>query len=163
MIRDYNKEVNNNWKLLSKGQLELDEAYQYHLKSKYKSLQISSGLKNLAEQEIHMELERLSNALPKPVIPGEFAKIIIDYKNKIAEDTKETSITQTEVIDVPNMFSDNTIPGTPLLNEVSPYGESALLTTTINLRTEPRMDVERFREKYITQGDDRKEQRDPDN
>ena len=103
---------------MSKGQLELEEAYQDHLKSGYKSLQISSGLKNLAEQEIHMELEKLSNGLPKPAIPGEFAKIIIDYNNKIAQDLKEESLTQTEVIDVPNIFSDNTIPGTPMLNEV---------------------------------------------
>ena len=119
MIREYNKEVNKNWKLLSGGKLDLDPAYEDHLKSGYKNLQISSGLKNLAEQEIMMELEKLSNGLPKPAIPGEFAKIIIDYKNKISKDREETpSLTETKVIDVPHMFADNTIPGTPLLNEV---------------------------------------------
>ena len=55
MIREYNKEVNKNWKLLSRGKLDLDPAYEDHLKSGYKNLQISSGLKNLAEQEIMME------------------------------------------------------------------------------------------------------------
>ena len=119
MIREYNKEVNTNWKLLSRGKLDLDPAYESHLKSGYKNLQISSGLKNLAEQEIMMELEKLSNGLPKPAIPGEFAKIIIDYKNKINTDRTETpSLAETEVIDVPNLFADNTIPGTPMLNEV---------------------------------------------
>ena len=117
MIRDYNKEVNNNWKLLSRGKLDLDPAYENHLKSGYRNLQISSGLKNLAEQEIMMELEKLSNGLPKPAIPGEFAKIIIDYKNKISKE-ETPSLTETQVIDVPHMFGDNTIPGTPLLNEV---------------------------------------------
>ena len=119
MIREYNKEVNKNWKLLSGRKLDLDPTYENHLKSGYKSLQISSGLKNLAEQEIMMELEKLSNGLPKPAIPGEFAKIIIDYKNKISKDRAETpSLTETQIIDVPNLFADNTVPGTPLLNEV---------------------------------------------
>ena len=113
------KEVNKNWKLLSGRKLDLDPTYENHLKSGYKSLQISSGLKNLAEQEIMMELEKLSNGLPKPAIPGEFAKIIIDYKNKISKDRAETpSLTETQIIDVPNLFADNTVPGTPLLNEV---------------------------------------------
>ena len=66
-----------------------------------------------------MELEKLSNGLPKPAIPGEFAKIIIDYKNKIGKDREETpSLAETDVINVPNLFAENTIPGTPLLNEV---------------------------------------------
>ena len=119
LIREYNKEVNKNWKLLSRGKLDLDPAYEDHLRSGYKNLQISSGLKNLAEQEIMMQIEKLSNGLPKPAIPGEFAKIIIDYKNKISKDKEETpSLTETKVIYVPHMFADNTIPGTPLLNEV---------------------------------------------
>merc|ERR1719219_716129 len=104
MIRDYNKEVNNNWKLLSKGQLDLDPAYENHLKSGYKNLQISSGLKNLAEQEIMMEFEKLSNGLPKPAIPGEFAKIIIDYKTKLEKDKKDAGVTSSEVIEVDNLF-----------------------------------------------------------
>ena len=119
LIREYNKEVNKNWKLLSRGKLDLDPAYEDHLRSGYKNLQISSGLKNLAEQEIMMQLEKLSNGLPKPAIPGEFAKIIIDYKKKIGQDREETpSLAETDVIDVPNLFAENTIPGTPLLNEV---------------------------------------------
>ena len=119
MIREYNKEVSKNWKLLSGGKLDLEPAYENHLKSGYKNLQISSGLKNLAEQEIMMELEKQVNGLPKPAIPGEFAKIIIDYKNKISKDRAETpSLTETQIIDVPNLFADNTVPGTPLLNEV---------------------------------------------
>ena len=118
MIREYNKEVNQNWKLLSKGDLQLDPAYETHLKMDYKTLEISSGLKNLAEQDIMMEFEKLTHGLPRPAVPGEFAKIIIDYNNKIAEDKKESSIKPTEVIDVPNLFSENSIPGTPMLNEV---------------------------------------------
>ena len=119
MIREYNQEVTKNWKLLAKGKLELESAYENHLRLEYKNLQISSGLKNLAEQEIMMELEKQTNGLPKPAIPGEFAKIIIDYKNKINTDRTETpSLAETEVIDVPNLFADNTIPGTPMLNEV---------------------------------------------
>ena len=93
--------------------------HENHLKTGYKNLQISSGLKNLAEQEIMMEFEKLSNGLPKPAIPGEFAKIIIDYKNKISKDREEIhSLTERQVFDVPHLFGDNTIPGTPMLNEV---------------------------------------------
>ena len=33
----------------------------------------------------------------------------------------------------------------------SPFSETALLTTNINLRKEPRMDLEKFREKYLTE------------
>ena len=33
----------------------------------------------------------------------------------------------------------------------SPFSETALLTTNINLRKEPRMDLEKFRKKYLTE------------
>ena len=118
MIREYNQEVTKNWKLLAKGKLELDPAYENHMRLEYKNLQISSGLKNLAEQEIMMKFEKTSNALPKPAEPGEFAKIILDYKKKIARDASESSVAPTEFIDVPNLFAENSIPGTPLLDEV---------------------------------------------
>merc|ERR1712157_530723 len=54
-----------------------------------------------------------------------------------------------EVIDVPNLFADNTIPGTPVNNEISPYGGTALLATSINLKKEKSMVMDTFRQKYL--------------
>ena len=98
-ISKYNKEVTNNWKLLSRGKLEISPDYENHLKSGYKTLSISSGLKNLAEQEIMVELEKKVSALPKPAIPGEFASIIIDYNKNLAKKKEEeqAELEQTEI------------------------------------------------------------------
>ena len=73
-------------------------------------------LKKLQVQSL--KFEKTSNALPKPAEPGEFAKMILDYKKKIARDASESSVAPTEFIDVPNLFAENSIPGTPLLDEV---------------------------------------------
>ena len=149
-ISKYNREVTNNWKLLSRGKLEISPDYENHLKSGYKTLSISSGLKNLAEQEIMIELEKKVSALPKPAIPGEFTSIIIDYNKNLAKKREEeqAELEQT-VIDVPNLFADNTIPGTPEINEIGPYAGTALLATNINLRREKNMDMETFKQKYL--------------
>ena len=98
-ISKYNREVTNNWKLLSRGKLEISPDYENHLKSGYKTLSISSGLKNLAEQEIMVELEKKVSALPKPAIPGEFASIIIDYNKNLAKKKEEeqAELEQTEI------------------------------------------------------------------
>ena len=45
----------------------------------------------------------------------------------------------------------------------SPYGESALLATSINLRLEPRMDVEKFRRKYLNFEKETKREEEKDN
>ena len=135
--------------MLSRGQLELDERYEEHLKSGHHTLRISSGLKNLAEQEIMLEVEKKLTPLPKPAVPGEFASIIIDYNKKISKDKEKTDVLSQEVIDMPSIFSDNSIPGTPYENEVSPYKDTALLATNINLKIEKRMGVEEFKEKHL--------------
>ena len=147
-IQDYNKEVVNNWKLLSKGKLELDPEYERHLKAGNKNLSLSSGEKNLAEQEILVNTEK-SLALPKPAVPGEFASIIVNYNNKIARDKENKSVEVQEVFEMQNLFGDNTIPGTPLLNEVSAYTDTALLASNIDLSREKHMDVDKFRELYL--------------
>ena len=69
-INKYNKEVASNWKMLTRNQLEISLDYEKHLKSGYRNLAISSGLKNLAEQEIIVEMEKKNSPLPKPAIPG---------------------------------------------------------------------------------------------
>ena len=148
-INEYNQAVTKNWKLLSRGQLELDERYEQHLKSGHNTLRISSGLKNLAEQEIMLEVEKKLTPLPKPAVPGEFASIIIDYNKKISKDKAKTDLLSQEVIDMPSIFSDNSIPGTPTENEVSPYKDTALLATSIDLKIEKRMGVEEFKEKHL--------------
>ena len=148
-INEYNQAVTKNWKLLSRGHLELDERYEQHLKSGHNTLRISSGLKNLAEQEIMLEVEKKLTPLPKPAVPGEFASIIIDYNKKISKDKAKTDLLSQEVIDMPSIFSDNSIPGTPTENEVSPYKDTALLATSIDLKIEKRMGVEEFKEKHL--------------
>ena len=117
-INKYNKQVANNWKMLTKGNLDISADYEKHLRCDYKTFSISSGLKNLAEQEIMLEMEKKTSALPKPAIPGEFASIIIDYNNKLAKDRENADLESKELIDVPNLFADNTIPGTPVNNEI---------------------------------------------
>jgi len=149
-IKIYEKEVVNNWKLLSRGKLELDPNYEEHLQTGNKDLSLSSGEKTLAEQEIILNLES-SLALPKPAIPGEFASIITDYNRKIAKDkNSRTNHHQgTQVFEMESLFGDNTIPGTPVQNEISVYGDTALLASSIDLKREKQMDVEKFRKVYL--------------
>merc|ERR1712142_901465 len=149
VVEEYNKEVVNNWKLLSKGQLELEPKYKDHLQSGNKDLGLSSGEKNLAEQEIKVKCEK-SFAVPKPAIPGEFASIIINYNNKLAKDRQESMHVQSQdTFELQSLFGDNSIPGTPLENEVSPYTDTALLASNIDLSREKQMDIVRFRKKYL--------------
>jgi len=150
VIEKYNKEVVQNWKLLSKGQLELEPRYEEHLREGNRSIGVSSGEKHLAEQEIKVNFEKHSIGLPKPVIPGEFASIIVNYNKKLARDKQEEADLQTqEVFQVHSLFGDNTIPGTPMENEVSVYTDTALLATNIDLSREKHMDIIKFRNKYL--------------
>jgi len=155
-INKYNKEVASNWKMLTKNQLEISSDYENHLKSGYRNLAISSGLKHLAEQEIVVEMEKRNSPLPKPAIPGEFAKIIIDYNNKVSEDKQKQNLESQEVIDVPNLFAENSIPGTPYENEISPYTGTALLATNIDLRREKPMMMDTFRNKFLNSKEEEK-------
>jgi len=148
-INKYNKVVVNNWKLLSKGQLDLEPEYQKHLKEGKRNLDLSSGEKNLVEQEIKVNFERSSVALPKPVIPGEFASIIVNYNRKLARDKEELNLEVQEVFEVENLFGDNTIPGTPLEDEVSVYTGTALLASNIDLSREKQMSIQKFRKMYL--------------
>eukprot|EP00090_Calanus_glacialis_P010440 TRINITY_DN18824_c0_g1_i1.p1 TRINITY_DN18824_c0_g1~~TRINITY_DN18824_c0_g1_i1.p1 ORF type:complete len:479 (-),score=140.43 TRINITY_DN18824_c0_g1_i1:36-1439(-) len=159
-IKKYNKTVVDNWKLLSSGQLELEPEYEKHLKEGNRSLSLSSGEKNLAEQEIRVKLEK-TLALPKPAVPGEFASIIVNYNNKLARDKQEASLEVKEVIEMQSLFGENTIPGTPLENEVSPYSETALLVSSIDLSREKLMDIEKFRNLYLKDSKKKKKVEDP--
>eukprot|EP00092_Neocalanus_flemingeri_P007440 GFUD01008036.1.p1 GENE.GFUD01008036.1~~GFUD01008036.1.p1 ORF type:complete len:470 (+),score=147.22 GFUD01008036.1:44-1453(+) len=160
-IKEYNKEVVNNWKLLSKGQLQLEPQYEKHLKSGNRNLSLSSGEKNLAEQEIWVNFEN-SLALPKPAIQGEFASIIINYNDKIAKDKENKSVEVQEMMEMQSLFGENTIPGTPLVNEVSVYTDTALIASNINLSREKHMDVEKFRELYLKNDNKKKKKNSED-
>ena len=96
-----------------------------------------------------LEVEKKLTPLPKPAVPGEFASIIIDYNKKLSKDKVKTDLLSQEVIDVPSIFSENSIPGTPHVNEVSPYKDTALLATNIDLKMEKRMGIEEFKEKHL--------------
>jgi len=155
-IREYNQEVVSNWKKLSKKQLELEPKYEQHLKSNNGNLKLTPGEKSLAEQEIMVKFER-SLSVPKPAIPGEFASIIVNYNKKIAKrETENKSVQAQEVFEMASLFGDNSIPGTPVMNEVSPYSETALLATNIDLSKEKRMDVEKFRKQYLKRDGEKK-------
>merc|ERR1719431_17617 len=162
VIEKYNKNVVNNWKLLSRGQLELEPKYHEHLKSGNRDLGLSSGEKNLAEQEIRIKCES-SFALPKPAIPGEFASIIINYNKKLAKDKEEaaTQLQGQEMFEMQSLFGDNTIPGTPVENEVSVYTDTALLASNIDLSREKQMDIVKFRNKYLKKGSSKEETDNP--
>jgi len=146
-INRYNLEVVKNWKLLSKGKLDLEPHYVKHLKAGSKTLGLTTGEKTLVEQEILINSNK-SRALPKPSVPGEFASIIVNYNRKIKENCAE-NLERGEVLEMEKIFGDNTIPGTPLDNEVSAFSDTALLATSIDLSKECRMDVEKFRSKYL--------------
>ena len=161
VIEKYNKDVVNNWKLLSRGKLELEPKYQEHLKSGNRDLGLTSGEKNLAEQKIRIKCEE-SFALPKPAIPGEFASIIINYNNRIAKDREgATQLQNQEVFEMQSLFGENTIPGTPLENEVCVYTDTALLASSIDLSREKHMDIVKFRNKYLKKGLTKEEIDDP--
>jgi len=154
LIETYNKEVVKNWKLLSKGKLELEPAYENHLKMNYKTLQLPLGEKNLAEQEIMIRFEK-KTTLGKPLLTGEFASIIKNYHDKLEAEARQRDIdidihkTKNVDIEVPTIFGENSIPGTPLPNEVSPYTDTALLLTKLDLKSEQPMTMDHFRKTFL--------------
>jgi len=150
-IRKYNDEVTTNWKLLSKGQIQLDADYEKHLRTSKCdiSMVMTAGERNLVEQEISLNSEK-SIALPKPTIPGEFASIIIDYNKKIRNKNQDQK-DSINLLEMSNLFGENTIPGTPLENQVSAYSDTALIATSIDLKKEKQMDVEKFRKEYLSE------------
>jgi len=154
-VEHYNSTVVGNWKLLSKGKLELDETYEKHLKNWASNSQgklLGESERQLAEQEIMLQVEDKSSKprVPLPTVAGEFGSIIRSYNKKLEEKQhKVESLVREELIDMEHMFGENSIPGTPLPEQVSQYTDTALLVTNIDLSKEKRMDVEKFRSTFL--------------
>lgn len=116
------------------------------------------------EQEILEAHEKNLMLLPpRPVVPGPFGSIIVNYKKKLesANNPPPQNYEAPDVIEMERLFGDNSVPGTPMRNEVSSWGETALLATDIDLAKERKMDIEQFRKKYqkprteeVEEGDD---------
>jgi len=155
-VRQLDQQAVDNWKLLSKGKLELDPSLQNHLKHFHRKY-IELG------QEDHKRISenmRLEDGPSKPKLvagKGEFTRIISDYEDKISKASDESRLTSTsdgvsqvDLGEMQSLFGDNTLPGTPWTDESSPYGETSLIATSIDLGREASMDIERFREQYLS-------------
>jgi len=152
-IAEYNAEVTSNWKLLAKGKLELEEGYQRHLASSSGSeLPLTQRL--LAEQDAVGRVEKITNKLPRPSVPGPWASIVADYNRKIEENKQESDPS------IGCMFAPNSVPGSPEQGEVSPYSDTALLATDIDLAKEQPMDVATFKKTYLSDTDKKEEELD---
>jgi len=149
---EYDLEVKQNWKLLTEGNLEIDPKLQQILaNSNRKELGLSSGQVNQMEEDILLSYENYSNYLPKPEVPGQFGAIIVNYKKKLEAATNppgDRIAEAPDLIEMDRLFGDNSIPGTPIRNEVSSWGETALLASDLDLARERSMDIDQFRRKY---------------
>merc|ERR1711974_63265 len=67
-----------------------------------------------------------------------------DYNRKIDESKQQSNDPS-----IGCMFGPNSLPGSPEQGEVSPYGDTALLATDIDLAKEQPMDVATFKKKYL--------------
>jgi len=152
------KQAADNWKKLNEGTLEIDKDLKQHLKQ-FPRKHIHLG--ETETDEIYQQIEeRFHGTKPKMITePGEFSRILEDYERKTGkldsapEDRGQRLQGQGEQIDLgemANLFGPNTVPDTPMIGESSPYGDTALLRTSINLRSEPGMDIEMFRENYLS-------------
>jgi len=152
------KQAADNWKKLNEGTLEIDKDLEQHLKQFPRK---HIHLDETETDEIYQQIEeRFHGTKPKMITePGEFSRILEDYERKTGkpdispEDRGQRLQGQGEQIDLgemANLFGPNTVPDTPMTGESSPYGDTALLRTSINLRSEPGMDIEMFRENYLS-------------
>ena len=71
-----------------------------------------------------------------------------DYNRKINEKEQQSDPSIGGCI-----FGPNSLPGSPEQGEVSPYGDTALLATDIDLAKEQPMDVATFKKKYLQDTD----------
>ena len=74
-----------------------------------------------------------------------------DYNRKIDEKEQE----QSDPGISGSIFGPNSLPGSPEQGEVSPYGDTALLATDIDLAKEQPMDVATFKKKYLQETDEK--------
>lgn len=163
----YDLEVKQNWKLLTEGNLEIDpKLEQFLANSNRKELGLSSGQVNQMEEDILLSYENSFQILPKPMVPGQFGSIIVNYKRKLAAATNPPADQIAEapdLIEMERLFGDNSIPGSPIRNEVSAWGETALLASDIDLARERYMDIEQFRRKYQKPREEPREIEESDN
>ena len=100
-------------------------------------------------------MEKTNNKLPRPSVPGPWASIIADYNRKIEADQQKSDTSS-----IGCMFGENSLPGSPEKGEVSPYSDTALLATDIDLAKEEPMDVNTFKKMYLS--DKEQKQVEPD-
>jgi len=177
-IQLQDKEVCENWKLLSKGLLELQPEIKENLKIFHrdpKPLNLSSAEQNKILGDLNKRIQEFENPKPKLLVkPGEFGNIILDYerrseeasegKNVYSKETKNTQRlldeksadkehTTDEKIDLTNemssLFSGEMLKGSPPIGASTPYGETAIMDFNIDFSGDEKMDVERFREIYL--------------
>lgn len=97
-------------------------------------------------------VEKITNKLPKPSVPGPWASIVVDYNRKTGADKPDGKSS------VDGLFGPNSLPGSPQHGEVSPYGDTALLATDIDLAKEKPMDVATFKNFYLSDNEERDRQ-----
>ena len=146
-IAAYNLEVVSNWKLLAKGQLELAPEYKQHLASSL-GPGLSQGQRQLAEQEVLVEVERRQTALPRPQVAGEWASIVRNYRETLEDKQEEEAL----ATGGGSMFGENTVPSGEE-HEVSPYGGTSILRTDVDLAREKPMDSTQFKEEFLSEKD----------
>jgi len=168
------KEVCDNWKLLSKGQLELEPELKNHLKAFHRNprpLDLTHGEQSQIHETIRDRIT--SGTRPKLIAePGEFTNIILNYqrrselakqghnvygaKKNVAPslDGKSTNLYgagETANDEMASLFSGggDMIKDSPPMGASTPYGETAWMDFDINFSGDKSMDVEKFRDVYL--------------
>ncbi len=162
-LRDHDRTVHENWRLLAKGELEITDALEKHLED-----QGGTDGRMKGELPFHLEEEVIQNyvksfEMPR-VEPGRFGNIIVDYNRKVRAIEEQRRLEaagpkglkpgqrKDEVIVADNvpaadMFSDRSFD--PQLNVPSAHRDTALIRSAVDLGRERRMTMDNFRRKFL--------------
>ncbi|XP_040580240.1 uncharacterized protein [Lepeophtheirus salmonis] len=151
-VDEHDKEVFLNWKLLKKDQLPIRSELKAQILSNNGSFQQPNAKllpTDVTSQVIANNIERFA-PLPRKIKKGPFGSIISEYKHKTRTLEREKKEDEGDVHILPNLFkNDQLIFDEANINEPSPYRETALLDTSINLSKEPHMTANEFKEVYF--------------
>jgi len=155
-LRRQDKQAAENWKLLIKGQLQIDPTLKQHLKSfDRKPVDLS-----IADQQIVMKRiqDAVSDKKPKLLAPpGEFTNIINSYQLRVKmikqgrnkENSTEEYANEEQSKEMASLFGPNILDGGPAVGASTPYGETSIMDFGLDFSGDNQMDVEKFREIYL--------------
>jgi hypothetical protein len=159
-VREHDEKVEKNWKLLANGELEVGAELKVHLQLGGGSG--GGGIDRLMSSERRFQVEQkvidhYEKSLQMPRIkPGAFGNIIVDYNKKVKAKREAQGLVVAGRKDVAlvsdhmasaELFSKRSFD--PNINVASPSRDTAFLQSRVDLSTERKMTMDKFRNKYL--------------